>query len=216
MNVDLARMQMVKQQVRAFEVLDDRVLEVLTEVPRERFVPEDYAAVAFADTAIPIGHGQSMLTPTVEGRMLQALAIKPGDSVLEVGTGTGFTAACMARLGGNVLSIDIFDDFLEAAKKRLVEANAGKVVVERQDATKLDSSRRFDAIALTASLPVYDARYQRALAVGGRLFVVVGVAPAMEAMLITRTAQSEWAGESLFETSIPALVNARQPKSFEF
>ena len=214
--VEAARRQMIDQQVRAWEVLDDTVLEVLAAVPRERYVPEAYRDVAFADNAIPLGHGQHMLPPKVEGRILQALAINRDDSILEIGTGSGFFAACLARLGRQVRSLEIFDDFALAATRSLRSQSVTNVTVECADAATLDLRDRYDVIALTASLPVYDARFERALAVGGRLFVVVGGPPVMEARLITRTAPDEWISTSLFETSIEPLLNAQQPPRFVF
>lgn len=216
MNLEAARRQMIDQQVRAWEVLDDTVLEALAAVPRERYVPEAYREVAFADSTIPLGHGQHMLPPKVEGRILQALAVNRDDSILEIGTGSGFFAACLARLGRQVRSLEIFEDFALAAARSLRSESVTNVTVECADAATLDQLDRYDVIALTASLPVYDARFERALAVGGRLFVVVGGPPVMEARLITRTAPDEWISTSLFETSIEPLLNAQQPPRFVF
>jgi protein-L-isoaspartate(D-aspartate) O-methyltransferase len=215
-NLETARQQMIDQQVRAWEVLDDRVLETLASVPREQFVPETYHDVAFADTAIPLGHGQAMLPPKIEGRILQALALGRGDDVLEVGTGSGFFAACLARMASRVRSVDIFPDFVEGAAKLLKAHSVTNVTAEAADATKLTETGRYDAIALTASLPAYDPRFERALKVGGRLFVVVGTEPVMEARLVTRVAAEEWVTEALFETVLTPLINARRPPGFVF
>jgi protein-L-isoaspartate(D-aspartate) O-methyltransferase len=215
-NLEAARQQMIDQQVRAWEVLDDRVLDTLAGVPREEFVPEAYHDVAFADAAIPLGHGQTMLPPKIEGRILQALALGRGDEVLEVGTGSGFFAACLARMASRVRSIDIYPDFVEGAAKLLKAHSVTNVTVEATDATKLTETGRYDAIALTASLPVYDPRFERALKVGGRLFVVVGTEPVMEARLVTRVAAEEWVTEALFETVLAPMINARKPAGFVF
>src|SRR5262245_21653237 len=137
MNFEAARAQMLGQQLRAWEVLDDRVLRALEETPRERFVPEDYRELAFADTEIPIGHGQSMLAPKIEGRLLQALQLEPIDEVLEVGTGTGFLTAALSRLAGRVASIDIFADFVQAARVNLAADNVHNVEVATGDALSL-------------------------------------------------------------------------------
>ncbi len=214
--LDAARQQMIDQQVRAWEVLDDRVLETLASGPREEFVPETYRDVAFADTAIPLGHGESMLPPKIEGRILQALALARGDDVLEVGTGSGFFAACLARMASRVHTIDIYPDFVESASRLLKAHSVTNVTVEAADATKLDVTGRYDAIALTASLPVYDTRFERALKVGGRLFAVVGTEPVMEARLITRASDAEWVTEALFETVLNPMINARRPAGFVF
>ena len=215
-DVESARRQMIDQQVRAWDVLDDRVLETLAAVPREHFVPEAYREVAFADTAIPIGHGQSMLSPQVEGRCLQTLAIQREDDILEIGTGSGFFAACLARMGRRVRTLEIFADLAEVADRVLKAHSVTNVTVESADASKLPAEPRYDVIALTASLPVYDARFERALKPGGRLFVVVGPGPVMEARLVTRVAEEQWARESLFETAIPPMINAVRPDAFNF
>jgi protein-L-isoaspartate(D-aspartate) O-methyltransferase len=216
MNVEIARRQMIEQQVRAWEVLDERVLGVLAQVRRELFVPEAFRELAFADTQIPIGHGQLMLAPKVEGRFLQALELDPADDVLEIGTGSGFFAACLARLGASVRSVEIFADLCEFAQENLRASGVSGVQIETQDAMTLDDSRRYDAIAVTGSLPIYDRRFERALEIGGRLAVVVGESPVMEARLIRRASETQWVQESLFETVIEPLLNAPQPPRFLF
>ena len=216
LDVEFARRQMIDQQVRAWDVLDERVLEVLAAVPRERFVPEGYREVSFADTAIPLGHGQSMLPPKVEGRILQALAIDRGDEVLEVGTGSGFFAACLARMGRNVRTLEILADLAQAAQRSLGAFSVTNVTVEVADAAKLTLETLYDVIALTASLPVYDSRFERALRPGGRLFVVVGNGPVMDAQLVTRIDEDQWVREDLFETVIPPMINAQRPDAFIF
>ena len=216
MNVESARLQMVEQQVRAWEVLDLRVLEVMSAMPREEFVPEAYRSVAFADTSIPLPHGQSLLPPKVHGRILQALALLPDDLALEVGTGSGFLAACMGRLAGRVRSVEIHPDLAEMARKNLWGTASNNVGVDVADALQLNEENHYDAIAVTASMPIYDERFQRALRVGGRLFVTVGAAPVMEAWKVTRTGEREWSRETLFETIIEPLVNAPRPSPFVF
>lgn len=213
---DVARRQMIDQQVRAWEVLDPRVLETLAAVPREHFVPEAYRGVAFADTAIPIGHGEFMLPPKLEGRILQALRLERGESVLEVGAGSGFFAACLEHQSGDVESLEIHAALADAAMRGLAGLGVTRVRVECADALARQFEPRYQAIAVTASMPVYDPRFERALAVGGRLFVVVGSPPLMEARLITRTAADAWLSESLFETCIEALRNAPPAALFHF
>ena len=216
MNIEIARRQMIEQQVRAWEVLDDRVLGVLAQVRRELFAPEAYRELAFADTEIPLGHGQHMLAPKVEGRFLQALELNAGDTVLEIGTGSGFFAACLARLAGTVRSLEIFADLSARAQENLRASGIGGVQVETRDAMTLDDSQRYAAIAVTGSLPLYDRRFERALEVGGRMIVVVGEPPVMEARLVRRASETQWVYESLFETVIEPLVNAPRPPHFLF
>jgi len=216
MNVELARRQMIEQQVRAWSVLDDRVLGAMAQVRRELFVSAGYRELAFADTNIPLGHGQSMLAPKVEGRILQALELNAADDVLEVGAGSGFLAACLTRLAGRVRSVEIFPDLSARAIENLRAAGIGGVDVETLDAMTLTEQGRYDAVAVTGSLPVYDERFQQALKIGGRLFVVLGDPPVMEALLIRRLEHDQWVRESLFETLLEPLVNAPQPPRFLF
>jgi protein-L-isoaspartate(D-aspartate) O-methyltransferase len=197
-------------------VLDPRVLDALARVPRERFVPEAYRELAFADIAIPLACGQSMLTPKLEGRILQALDLQAGESVLEIGTGSGFFAACLSALGGRVRSLELYPELSAAAAATLRDAGYAGVTVVTADATQWVDREQYDAVVLTASLPVYDERFQRLLKVGGRLFAVVGTGAAMEAMLVTRAGEREFARQSLFETSIDPLVNAKTPPRFVF
>jgi protein-L-isoaspartate(D-aspartate) O-methyltransferase len=217
---EYARQQMVEQQVRTWSVLDSSVLAVLGEVRRENFVPPAFRGVAFADSNVPLGHGQFMLAPKIDGKILQALAVKPGEEVLDVGTGSGFLAACLARLSERVLSLEIFPDLAERAKANLHAAAVNNCVVNVGDALHLADEDRYDAIAVTASLPrlgeLRENRFARALKVGGRLFVIAGEAPVMEALKIARVAQNEWRQETLFETVAPPLVGACAPSPFVF
>lgn len=216
MNIDYARRQMVCQQVRGWNVYDEDVLSVLQTVPREKFVPADAAFLAFADMEIAIGHGQHMMSPTIEGRVLQALGLKGSERVLEVGTGTGFLTACLARLSANVTSIDIYDDFLEIATNRLADCKISNVELLQMNAMEALPAGDFDAIAVTGSLQTFDPRFVDALAPHGKLFVVVGDAPVMEAKLVERTEQHDWQTTSLFETSLAPLIDGAQPPQFSF
>ena len=216
MDTVLARQQMVDQQIRTWEVLDPRVLAVLSAVPREAFVPPGYRQLAFADTPIPIGFGQSMLAPVLQGRILQAVGLNASDSVLEVGTGTGYLTAVLSLLAGSTRSIDIRAEFTAAAAANLLAVPEARVKLETRDAFSGASLGEYDVIAVTGSLPVYDTRFEQALRVGGRLFVVVGVAPVMDAVLVRRVDSTEWIRESLFETVIDPLVNATAPQGFVF
>lgn len=207
---------MIEQQVRAWDVLEPRVLDALAAVPREHFVPAAYRDVAFADAAIPIGHGQSMLKPAVEGRALQALVPVRGERVLEIGTGTGFFAACLSELAGDVESLEIHADLAAAAERSLAALGLSRVRVTTADAFAQDLGGGYDVIAVSGSLPVDDARFERALAVGGRLFIVVGSPPIMQARLVTRSAEGTWLRETLFETSIEPLLHATAASKFRF
>ena len=216
MNIDFARQQMVNQQVRGWNVYDEQVLAALAEVPRERFVPARFETLAFADTEIAIGHGQHMMTPTVEGRVLQALGLKGHERVLEVGTGSGFLTACLATLAARVTSIDIYEDFLERAAQDLDACDIDNVELLQMDAMQELPEGGFDAIAVTGSLQVFDPRFVSALDDQGKLFVVTGDPPAMQAKLVERVADNDWHTVSLFETSLTPLVNAALPQQFAF
>ncbi|HTL50034.1 MAG TPA: protein-L-isoaspartate O-methyltransferase [Steroidobacteraceae bacterium] len=213
---EAARRQMIDQQVRAWDVLDPRVLATLAAVPRERFVPEAYRAVAFADAPIPIGHGQWLLPPALEGRILQALAPVRGERVLEVGTGSGFFAACLAHLTGSVDSIEIHADLAAGAARAIEAVGISRVSIETADALARDYGADYQVVAVTGSLPAPERRLERALAVGGRMFVVIGSGPAMEARLVTRTGEDSWLSEVLFETRIEPLILPIAPSRFRF
>lgn len=205
-----ARSNMIEQQVRPWDVLDQRVLDVLAEVPREAFVDEQHRGVAYSDFPLPIGHAQHMLKPTVEGRLMQALLLEVTDSVLEIGTGSGYMTACLARLAARVESIEIVPALAETARNRLQERGVGNATVRQQDATESwDAKDGYDAIAFTGSIPSIPDFYKNKLNVGGRLFAFIGEGsqPTMEAVLITRVNDAEWSRESLFETSVDTLVN---------
>jgi len=216
MDTVAARRQMVDQQIRTWEVLDSRVLNAFSEVAREAFVPAEYRELAFADAPIPIGFGQSMLPPKVQGRILQALGVEPKDSVLEIGSGTGYLAACFALLGAATRSIDIHPGLIEHARTNLRAVPGARVQFEVRDAFDPAPLGEFDVIAVTGSLPVYDTRFERSLKIGGRLFAVVGTAPVMDAVLVRRVDQNEWIRESLFETVIEPLINATAAAKFVF
>ena len=211
-----ARQQMVDQQIRTWEVLDPRVLDVFSLVPREAFVPPQYRELAFADASLPIGQGQSMLAPKIQGRILQALSVASTESVLEVGSGTGYLAACLSLLGATTRSLDIHPEFTAFARTNLRAVPQARVDFETRDAFAAAPLGEFDAIAVTGSLPVYDARFERSLRLGGRLFAIVGEAPVMDAILVRRVDISEWIRESLFETVVEPLINATAAQRFVF
>lgn len=210
--------QMVSQQVRTWEVLDPITLAALRAVPRERFVPGPWRGYSHAEFAVPLAHGKRMLTPMVAGRLLQAVAARHGEQALEIGTGSGYVTACLARMGANVRSLELHEDIAAQARTNLAGAGVRGVSVETADGTQLDESARYDCIVLTASLPVADERYQRALRTGGRLFVVQGSqlpGSLMEAQLIQRTAGG-FMTQFLFQTAIEPLEHAVAPAAFRF
>ena len=211
-----ARQQMVDQQIRTWEVLDPRVLDALSAVPREAFVPSEYRELAFADAPIPIGFGQTMLAPKLQGRILQALGPNATDSVLEVGSGTGYLSACLSLLSASTRSIDIHAGLVNSAALNLRAVPNARVQFEIRDAFDAAPLGEYDAVAVTGSLPVYDTRFERCLRVGGRLFVIVGAAPVMDAVLVRRVDADEWIRESLFETVVEPLINAVAAPKFVF
>jgi protein-L-isoaspartate(D-aspartate) O-methyltransferase len=210
------REQMIEQQVRAWDVLDERVLQVLRRVPRDQFTPDQQRFRAYADAEVPLPHDQHMLRPSVVGRLLQALELSGKEHVLEVGTGSGFITACLRTAAARVRSLEIYPTLAEMARRNLDSLGMRDVDVVTADALQVNTGNRYAAIAVTASLPTYDEHFEQQLEIGGRLFVVVGEAPVMEARLIRRTGETSWSSESLFETVIDPLVNARRPPEFSF
>lgn len=216
--MDRARFNMIEQQVRPWDVLNQRVLTVMRELPREAFVPDAYRGLAYADIEIPLGAGSAMLAPKVVGRMLQALDVQPRETVLEIGAGTGYATACLAHLGEQVYSIEIDPDLAEAARVRLDAMGLSQAAVHTADAfAGRIHGGPFDVIAVTGSVPTTEplAALEQQLSDGGRLFIVVGEQPLMEAMRITRIG-NDFRRESLFETSIAPLENAPLPERFAF
>ena len=215
MNLERARFNMVEQQIRPWEVLDRTVLELMERAPRDAFVPEEYRRLAYADIAVPIGDGEVMLSPRVEGRLLQALAIGPEERVLEVGTGSGFLTYLLAQRAAHVTSIELKPALAERARVNLSAHGVGNATVEVGDGRRgLERGAPYGAIAVGGSLPAREPALEEQLAVGGRLFVVIGTAPAMEATLVRRTGEREWIREGLFETVLPALHGSAAPRRF--
>ena len=215
MNFELARHNMIEQQIRPWEVLDQRVLDLIARVPREDFVPGTYRKMAFTDMNIPLGRGQVMMSPKVEARMLQALDVKPNETILEVGTGSGYVTALLANLGRHVYTVEIIPEFKLGAERKLAAHDLHNVNLEVADAAcGWERHGPYDVIAITGSLPLLPESFQQSLTVGGRLFVIVGDSPVMQALLITRVGEDEWTRETLFETDLPALLNAPEPQRF--
>lgn len=217
MLTEVAREQMVEQQVRAADVLDERILDALRAVPRELFVPESWRELAFADSEIPLPCNKHMLKPMMVGRILQAVDPRGGEEVLEVGTGSGFLSACLAKLGARVRSLEIHPELAQQARANLLASTLGaQVEVVTADGMQLTDTGRYDVVVLTASLPIYQQRFEAALRPGGRLFVVVGASQPQEARLVRRNGERDFSGTSLFETSLPALEHAPRPPVFDF
>jgi protein-L-isoaspartate(D-aspartate) O-methyltransferase len=217
MDFEVARANMVESQIRTWEVLDQRVLDLVLEVKRESFVPPAFRELAFADMEIPLGHGEVMLAPKLEARLVQELGLNPTDRVLEIGTGSGYMTALLARLAAHVVSVEIVPEFSQAAGVRLAEHGIRNVTLEIGDgALGWARSAPFDAILVTGSLPILPEEFPAQLAPGGRLVAVVGRAPIMTAQLVTCLAPGKTTTVGLFETSIPALKHAREPERFVF
>jgi protein-L-isoaspartate(D-aspartate) O-methyltransferase len=216
-SAERARFNMAAQQLRPWEVIDERVLAVLQELPRERFVPREYRGLAFADFEIPVAPGRFMLPPRVEGRLLQALQVHPAERVLEIGTGSGFVTACLARLGGQVTSYDPDAQLSGAAAERLTALGIRNVTLRVGDPLVEDLPKgHYGVIAVTAGLPRLPAGLVETLGTGGRLFAVVGTPPAMEAVLLTKVREDVVRQENLFETELPMLPGTQPVSRFQF
>jgi protein-L-isoaspartate(D-aspartate) O-methyltransferase len=217
MNLEQARLNMVESQIRTWEVLDQTVLDLLMTVRREEFVPEKYRDLAFADMEIPLGFGEGMLAPKMEARMIQELDVRKTDKILEVGTGSGYVTALLAKLGGQVVTVERIKEFSQAATRKLAGHAMQNVQLLTGDASEgWPAQARYDVILLTGSVPVLSTSFQEQLAVGGRLLAVIGESPVMTAYLITRVSERAFNSVGLFETSIPALRNVKQPERFVF
>ena len=217
MNIEQARFNMIEQQIRTWDVLDPDVLTLLAEVKRERFVAPEHRDLAFADLEIPLGEGEAMWQPKMEARVLQELEVKPGDTVYEVGTGSGYLAALLARSAKLVTSAEIRPAFAARARKALeVEGLRNVTVVEGDSARSPLGEASYDVIVLTGSTPVLPQAFLDRLNPGGRLFAVTGDAPVMKAVLVRQGARGEFQHVELFETQLRLLDNAQQPARFKF
>lgn len=217
MNFERARFNMVEQQIRPWEVLDRRVLSLLESIHREDFVPVNSRKLAFADMAIPLAAGQVMMRPNIEGRVLQALDLAEDETVLEIGTGSGFITACLASLAKRVVSVEVFAELHEIAKARLEEKEFHNIELFVGDVMRgWQPEQAHDVVVVTGSVPVVPEPFLGWVNPGGRMFVISGESPAMEARLLTRLDVTQWREESLFETDLPRLVNAEEPAEFVF
>lgn len=212
-NFEQARFAMVEQQVRPWDVLDPRVLDVLHVLQREDFVDAEYRNLAYTDIALPLGHDEVMMKPVLEGRLLQALDLNSQDDVLEIGTGSGFVTACLSHLAREVVSLDIHADFIEQAKQKLLAAGLRNVRLECADALTWQNDRRFDAIAVTAAVTNIPEIFGQWLKPNGRMFIIRGLSPVQEALRVTHRGESLHE-ESLFETDVPYLHGAEPKPSF--
>lgn len=216
-NIEKARFNMVEQQIRPCDVLEGRVLDLLKKVRREYFVPEGKKELAFVDMEIPLGHGMSMWQPKLEARALQELHLTRNDSVLEVGTGSGYLTALLAAFAGHVTSVEIVPELSELAKQKLQARHCDNVTLEVGDASQgWGGDTRYDAIVLTGSTPVLPEAFQSSLNIGGRLFAIVGDAPVMTAKLIRRVSEDTFETMNIMEANVAPLQNALQPKRFVF
>jgi protein-L-isoaspartate(D-aspartate) O-methyltransferase len=216
MNLETARQQMIGQQLRAWDVHDARILAVVATVPRELFVPPDWRALAYADTEIPLGHGRYLQAPKLQGRALQSLLPQPDERALEIGSGTGYLTACLAGLAGKVTGVEQQAELAATTRRNLALLGIGQAEILEGDGLTMDFTERFDVVCVNGSVPALEQHVENLLAVGGRLFVVVGKPPVMQARKITRVTESEWRRESVFETCVPPLAAARQPEEFVF
>ena len=217
MDTEQARFNMVEQQIRTWDVLDNHVLDIIQSTPREVFVPVEHQSLAFADLEIPLGYDQVMMSPKVEGRMLQALQISSEDEVLEIGTGSGFMTSCLAKMSNHVTSYEIFEGLSEQAQQRIKNQNINNVELIIADIFEsLSSLIRYDVIAVTGSSPIELNQLAEHLEPGGRMFSIIGERPVMTATLTTCITQNSYRKENLFETALPSLVITPKEKEFRF
>ena len=216
-NIETAHFNMVEQQVRPSDVSDPRILTTLSQIKRDDFLDDELQGLAYADTCLPIGYGQVMLSPVIEGRLLQALNVQADEEVLELGTGSGYFTALLACLAKHITSVEIIPELSEQAAE-----NLSKIGIENVDLLIGDASRgwsladRVDVIVATAAFAIVTDDYLQSLAIGGRMLVVVGDADIMNVQVIRRVTEWEWQTDAVFETSIPLMINAESKPVFEF
>ncbi|MEM1082305.1 MAG: protein-L-isoaspartate O-methyltransferase [Pseudomonadota bacterium] len=217
MNLEQARFNMIEQQIRTWDVLDSTVLDVMRDVPREEFVSARHRKLAFSDLRIPIGHDQFMMKPIEQGRMLQGMQLSGHERVLEIGTGSGYLTACLAQLTDSLTSIEFHADLARQAGQRLEEHSDAAIEMLQGDVLVAEfADDAFDVILVTASAATVPDVFSRWLSPGGRVLMVLGHAPAMEAVLLTRSSDRRWMQESLFDTDMPRLIGAEDAPVFEF
>lgn len=216
-HLEECRNNMVEHQVRPWDVLDDNVLDTLEQVPRDQYVPSQYTSLAYADTAIPLNDSQCMMHPVVEGRLLQLLKIQPEDNILEIGTGSGYLTACLAKLGSHVDSVEIDETLANKAAQTLLEQGVFNISLSCANGLELpDTRKQYDIIVVTGSVSDISEALKNALKIKGRLFVIEGQAPVMQAHIITRESETEWTDISEFETVLAALSHGESEPVFQF
>lgn len=217
LNFDVVRDSMIKSQLRTWNVHDERVLDLIARMPRQDYMPATSRNLAYVDMNIPLGHGEVMMAPKLEARLVQELEINPTDKILEIGTGSGFMTALLAALGRHVISVEIRPEFTAAAANKLAQHGVRNITLETGDGARgWDRQKPYDVILLTGSTPILPDTFQQSLAVGGRLIAIVGTAPSMEVKRIRRLGGHSFEEKSLFETVIPKLQNALEPARFVF
>lgn len=217
MDYEQARFNMIEQQIRPWEVLDPRVLDLMHQVKREEFTPPVYQSLAFVDMEIPLGHGETMWAPKIEAKALQALQIKPTDRVLEIGTGSGSFTALLSRLADSVVTVEIHADLRDEAERKFQAHGYANIQTRQGDgAREWNGDGQFDVIVLTGSVPLLPESYLSRLNPGGRLFAIVGEGPAMSARLLTQMEPGVFRTDAVFETQVKALANAAVPERFVF
>lgn len=217
LDFDVARKNMLEQQIRPWEVVDERVLDAVAYSPREDYVPEKYRTLAFVDMNVPLGHGQVMMAPKLEARLLQELKVRPLDKVLEIGTGSGYVTSLLALLGKQVHSVEIFPEFTTRAGANLAAHGIHNVALETGDGARgWERHAPYDVIFVTGSLPLLPQAFREQLAPGGRLLAVIGKSPVMDARLIERIDAANFRERSILETDLPPLINALEPPRFLF
>ncbi|EKU83600.1 protein-L-isoaspartate O-methyltransferase family protein [Massilia timonae] len=217
MNIEQARFNMIEQQIRPWNVLDEDVLALLHVVKREQFVPKAYENLAFADVEIPLPGGETMFNPKVEARIVQEIAVKKHENVLEIGTGSGYMAALLAHKARHVTTVEIQPESVTLARENLAKAGVGNVSVEEGNGAQgWSTGAEFDVIVVSGGLPVLPEALVKQLKVGGRMIAILGEAPAMSCQLITRTSETAHDAVKVFETVAKPLTGAEAPSRFTF
>ena len=217
MNIEQARFNMIEQQIRPWKVLDTQVLDLMSSIPREIFVSDAYQGLAFADIAVPLGKNRFMLHPREEGRILQAIKPKHNEKVLVIGSSTGYVTALIASMAEKVIAIDSDEEFVDLTTENLAKLNIENVTVSCTDVSQgLASQGPYKVIVVLGSMQVLSETIKKQMTVGGRMFCIIGKEPTMEALMVTRTSETEWQEEGLFETSVPALENTPEAEQFHF
>ncbi|MDO8703845.1 MAG: protein-L-isoaspartate O-methyltransferase [Sulfuricaulis sp.] len=217
LNFDVARDSMIKSQMRTWYVHDERVLDLIARMPRQDYMPAASRNLAYVDMNIPLGHGEVMMNPKIEARLVQELEIVPTDKILEIGTGSGYMTALLANLGRHVVSVELRPEFTAEAATKLAHHGVRNITLEVGDGARgWDRQQPYDVILITGSLPILPAAFRETLAPGGRMIAIVGQSPAMEVKLIRRTNGRAFNETSLFETDLPPLRNAIEPARFVF